>query len=397
MTVLLVSGDFTPWGGMDRANYELAWYLAEHLGARVHLVSHQVAPPLAKHPNVVWHHVPKPMHSYTLGGPLLAGKGRRVAHSLQSRNARTVVNGANCAWPDINWVHWVQDAWKEPTPHLPTRQTVRARFCGGINAVGERRSLKMARIVIANSEKTRVKLVRDMSIPAERVHRIYYGTDPCVFRPATSVEKLAARERLGWADTPTVAFIGALSYDRRKGFDVLFQAWKELCADPRWDTDLVAAGAGAEVNVWKSNIESAGLNKRIRILGFTKNVSDILRAADALVHPARYEAYGLSVHEALCCGLPALVTKSAGAAERYPQDLADLLLDDPPAVKDLVQRLRRWRADMEGCRARVAPFGAKLRQRTWADMATEFVELTMPPPGHSNAAADFRTSRTVAV
>jgi len=32
------------------------------------------------------------------------------------------------------------------------------------------------------------------------------------------------------------------------------------------------------------------------------------------------------VHEALCCGLPAIVSASAGVAERYPADRLGLLL-----------------------------------------------------------------------
>jgi hypothetical protein len=37
--------------------------------------------------------------------------------------------------------------------------------------------------------------------------------------------------------------------------------------------------------------------------------------------------------------------------------------------------LRRWRADPNGYRARVAEFGAELRQRTWADMARDIVAI----------------------
>ena len=29
--------------------------------------------------------------------------------------ARVVVNGGNCAWPDINWVHAVHAAWPVAT------------------------------------------------------------------------------------------------------------------------------------------------------------------------------------------------------------------------------------------------------------------------------------------
>ena len=62
----------------------------------------------------------------------------------------------------------------------------------------------------------------------------------------------------------------------------------------------------------------------------------IFAACDLLIHPARYEAYGLAVHEALCRERPAIVTASAGVAERYPSDLSQLLLHDPDSADELV-------------------------------------------------------------
>ncbi len=126
---------------------------------------------------------------------------------------------------------------------------------------------------------------------------------------------------------------------------------------------------------WQSQAEQAGLGERIRMLGFTRHIPDLLRAADLLVHPSFYDAYGLSVHEALCCGVPALVTRSSGVAERYPAVLSGLLLDAPPSVENLMDRLQRWRSHREEFRARTLDFSAKLRQRTWTDMAREFVEV----------------------
>ena len=60
------------------------------------------------------------------------------------------------------------------------------------------------------------------------------------------------------------------------------------------------------------------------MLGYCRDVVDLMAAADLLVHPARYEAYGLAVHEALCCGVPVIVSSAAGIAERMPANLADL-------------------------------------------------------------------------
>src|SRR5215510_4222880 len=98
MKVLLVSGDFRPGGGMDRANYELAWYLAEEARAEVHLVAYSVAEPLASHPRVAWRRVPKPLNSYSLGARVLAGDGRIEARWIQNQEGYVIVNGGNCPW-----------------------------------------------------------------------------------------------------------------------------------------------------------------------------------------------------------------------------------------------------------------------------------------------------------
>ena len=96
---------------------------------------------------------------------------------------------------------------------------------------------------------------------------------------------------------------------------------------------------------------------------------DVLRAVDALVAPTRYEAYGLGVHEALCCGLPAFVSGSAGVAERYPPELADLLLPDPEDVGGLAERLRQWRDHSGAYLPALDRLSLQLRACTWDDMA----------------------------
>ncbi len=227
--------------------------------------------------------------------------------------------------------------------------------------------------MIANSERTRADVIERLGVPAERVHLVYYGTDPTRFRPLTATERTETRARMGWADDrPTVAFVGALG-DTRKGFDTLFESWRRLAHDPGWDARLVVLGAGAALDVWRR--AAAPLNGAIEFLGFRRDVPQVLRGCDALVSPTRYEAYGLGVHEALCCGLPALVTRTAGVAERYPVELQDWLLPDPDDAADLADRLRRWRERPEATRAALASLSERLRAVTWDDMAEQLVTI----------------------
>src|SRR4029079_8952236 len=82
---------------------------------------------------------------------------------------------------------------------------------------------------------------------------------------------------------------------------------------------------------------------RVTFVGYSTDMPSLMAAADLLVHPARYEAYGLAVHEAFCCAVPAIVSASAGVAERFPNDLRPLLLHDTESAAELVTRLRTWR------------------------------------------------------
>ena len=295
---LIVAADFVPWGGMDRPNYELAWYLAERQRAEVHLVSHRVVGPLSGHSKVTWHRVPRPLGRDTLGSPFLNHIGRKIAGEIERRGGAVVVNGGNCIWYDVNWIHYVHNTPMPAsgTPSLPRREWMRWKRQRDQNR--ERQSLGASRLIITDSNLMKDRLIAGTAIDQERVRTIYYGVDPDAFRPATDSERSEARRELELpADRPVVAFIGALSHDRRKGFDVLFDAWCRCRQHTGWDATLVVAGAGSELSYWKQQATGSGLTNEIRFLGFTKAISTVLAAVDALVSPTRFEPYGQGAHE----------------------------------------------------------------------------------------------------
>ncbi|HEY7476108.1 MAG TPA: glycosyltransferase family 4 protein [Vicinamibacterales bacterium] len=356
MSWLLIAGDFTPLGGMDRANHALAAHLAS-CGDDVHLVTHRAWSDLIGRPNVTLHKAWRPLGSHTLGKPFLKTVGRRCARALARRGAHVVVNGGNCIWPGVNWVHYVHAVYGAPG-----------------DREAERRALHAARLVVCNSRRTQADVVERIGVDPARVHVVYYGAD-ARFRPADAAARARAKAALALpADRPAALFVGALG-DRRKGFDTLFAAWAALCRDRWWDVDLVVAGTGRALPRWRQLAQAAGLEGRIRFLGFREDVPTLTAAADVVVHPARYEAYGLGVHEALTAGVPALVSAAAGVAERYPTELAPLFIRDPEDARALAEQLRGWRRDLEAWRARVQPLAAALGARSWSDMSKEIVAL----------------------
>ena len=239
----------------------------------------------------------------------------------------------------------------------------------------EKAALSRARVIFTNSNRTRRDVIEKVGIRSDNVHTVYYGTDPDEFRQPAEGERAGLRSELGLPpDRCLAVFVGALG-DQRKGFDTLFEAWKILCADPAWEADLVVVGRGAELPLWVARAAQSGVGGRIHFLGFRADVPAILRACDVMVAPARYEAYGLAVQEALCSGLPALTAADAGVAERYPKNLGDLLLADPRDERELADRLRRWQANRTYLAAEVQKLSREISTHTWERMAQQILEI----------------------
>lgn len=370
---LLVAGDLTPLGGMDAANYAFARHLVAR-GTEVHVVAHRTWPDLLAMPSLTWHRAWRPGGKHLLGGPFLARTGHRVWRRLRARGARAVVNGGNCRIAAANWVHYVHAAY---TPRMAVSglHRMKTQWTHQRDLAAERSALLAAPLVLCNSQRTARDVVERVGVPDSRVSVVYYGTDPDRFPLIDAADRTAARGALGRRDDrPLVGFVGALG-DRRKGFDTLFAAWVALCRRRDWDADLVVVGAGAELDAWKARSAEVGIADRILFLGFRTDVPLVLAALDALVHPARYEAYGLSAHEAICRGLPTIVSASAGVAERYASDLDDLLITSPDDEQELAERLHRWRVNLERYRLVCREFASRMRARTWDDMAAEIVAL----------------------
>src|SRR5215469_5902803 len=244
-TWVLVAGGFHRSGGMDAANAALAMHLAER-GSKVHLVCHLAEEDLRKHKMVEVHRVERPAGSFFLGQWLINSSGRRFARAVLSHDpsARVVVNGGNCSWPDINWVHYVHHAWRDTDISGPRLLLGKLLLDRSVALVRERRALDRAQVVIANSNRTRRDLINLLGVSAERVHTVYLGSEPH-WKTLTPERRFSAREWLNKpAERPIVAFIGSLGFDCRKGFDTLSKAWQELCGRPEWDVDLIVAGGG---------------------------------------------------------------------------------------------------------------------------------------------------------
>lgn len=373
---MIVAGDFRRSGGMDRANFELARYLLER-GEEVHMVANSVALELATHPLARIHLAASPLNSFLLASYNLDRKGRYVASKLRQRwpGLPVIVNGANCSVGDINWAHYVHSAWAPSNQGMPAWLYLKHVLEQSLERRRERKAYTRARLVITNSNLTKRHVERCLGGESPKIRTIYLGAD-VEFGPVADEERTVARASFGIRDQrPLALFVGAIGCDNRKGFDVLFAAWNQLCKEDSWDVDLLVAGSGRALPRWQKEIAAAGLRDRIRMLGYVDEIPRLLAVADVLISPVRYEAYGLNAQEALCRGISVIVSARAGIVERFPNDFQPLLLEDPESVDACVDKLKLWRADVKGWNRRSLKLSATFRKRSWRTMAAEMVEV----------------------
>lgn len=128
-------------------------------------------------------------------------------------------------------------------------------------------------------------------------------------RPSTPVAQVRAGLELG-EGVPLVVSVGRLA--AQKGLERLVDE-PVLDVLRRHGAHLVVAGDGPQRQALQRRIERSGAP--VTLLGHRDDVADVLRAADLVVSPARWEGQPLWLQEALRAGAPVVATSVGGTPE----------------------------------------------------------------------------------
>ena len=122
----------------------------------------------------------------------------------------------------------------------------------------------------------------------------------------------------------------------QKGIDVAIRALS-LVDD---GTVLVVLGEGPERRALEELAATLGVQARVFLPGRVPDVAAWLRRADILVHPARWEGFGLGVLEGMLAGLPVVASDVSALPELVLDGVTGLLVppDDATALSDAIVR-----------------------------------------------------------
>jgi alpha-1,6-mannosyltransferase len=164
-----------------------------------------------------------------------------------------------------------------------------------------------------------------------RAHRVPnvvllpFGVDKQVFFARERSEEV----RASFGVTPTQRMLVAVGrFAIEKRWDVVIDAFSKVRESV--DAKLVMIGDGPE----RARLERLAKGRDdIAFVGFVKGrqeLATVLSSADALMHGCPYETFGISIAEAVCCGLPVVVPDQGGAAEQAHASFAETYVSNDP-------------------------------------------------------------------
>jgi glycosyltransferase involved in cell wall biosynthesis len=196
---------------------------------------------------------------------------------------------------------------------------------------GEYRVLRDARQVIFTTEDERL-LARE-SFWLYRAHELvaHLGIAPPPDDPAGQrAAFLAAHPQL--SSGRNLLFLGRIH--EKKGCDLLLAAFAAIAAQA---PDLRLVMAGPDLQGLRPALhavaERAGVAARVVWTGMLSGTLKwgALRCADAFILPSHQENFGISVVEALSCGVPALISDKVNIWREVQEDAAGLVANDDVA------------------------------------------------------------------
>ena len=248
----------------------------------------------------------------------------------------------------------------------------KVKRCEG-EKVGSREKSRVSR-VCGEEGKYRVTLTAPSRWLAELTRKITgcsceFLPNPINLKSFSPGDRTAARRKLGLPEKGLVVLAGADSLkDRRKGFDLLREAWKSGSFP---DATLALFGRHGESRPGE------------QYLGNLKSDEELVaayRAADLYVHPARMENAPCTVQESLACGTPVVAFAVGGIPEMIRPDETGFLAESVNSTS-LATTLEKALKNPQRL-ARMAPACRKYAEKDF-DLATQVAKLFQMSLGFS--------------
>jgi glycosyltransferase involved in cell wall biosynthesis len=254
----------------------------------------------------------------------------------------------------------------------------------------KRWSYGRSRMAVAAPSRWLAERARESMLGRFPVHYLPHGLDTRVYEP---LDPEKCRELLGLPPGKLVLMFAAVRLNQRsKGGDLLAKALHALPETLRRELTLLLLGDGGEAFAAEAGLPAVCLgyvgSDRLKAIAYS--------AADLFVSPTRAEAFGLTLLEAMACGVPLVSFDVGGTAETVRPGVTGYLArrEDPEdlargIVELLGDRAGRERMGGQGRAIALAEYTLEL----FVERHLELYRQLVSEPARATAAATVPPAR----
>jgi len=232
-------------------------------------------------------------------------------------------DGIHAAWVDrlSKYKPWYQRLWLKIDP-----------FHRHIIATEKKMAEDKNLTFIANSPLVKSELMDWYNVPEQQITVIENGINTQEFLPSTPLAKMTAISNLKISNTrPLVLFVGS-GFERKGAFHLV----NAMALLPNFQAMIV--GHDKQLKKLKRLVEALNLEDRVHIVGPQYDVKPYLQAADIFCLPSIYDSLPNALLEALCSGLPVVISDGIGIADKVISKNAGILCEiNPLSISQAIQ------------------------------------------------------------
>lgn len=202
-----------------------------------------------------------------------------------------------------------------------------------------RSSARRARMILTVSQHSRTDIISLLLVPPERVRAVYNGVTEefRVIPDRTVLERFRERYRM---TTPVLLSLGTIQ--PRKNVDVIIQAFARLKRGTGIPHRLYIVGRKGWLAEGLEELAGRlGVHDDVVFVGAApdEDLPLFYNVADVFINPSSYEGFGLTLLEAMACGVPVVTSEVSSIPEVVGDAALTVSPRDVEGVADAVSRL----------------------------------------------------------
>lgn len=269
--------------------------------------------------------------------------------------------------PDVGYMQFVYREWA----NYKKANGIPMAFGDSVLPAIEKMNVKKARKIMVMSNVLKGEVLKNYRIPEEKIEVVHSGVNCEEFKPEN--KKLYGgemRKKYGIGENDIVLFFMGNPFSR-KGLEYAIRALPLINGK---SVKILVAGNDNPA-IYQALARKLNVHEKVKwFIGLTNEINKFFATGDIFLLPTLYEPFGLVITDAMATGLPAVVSRRAGAAELIEDGKEGLLINNPKDTEEIAEKVN-YLIDNNLYRKMGKAARAKAETLTWDRTAEQMLSV----------------------